>query len=65
MDKRLGPKASSPDELFFTAVILLEPHENGTKYMAIVIHGDEASCKKHDEMGFHQGWGRRWINSFR
>jgi hypothetical protein len=40
-----------------TAVILLEPQEKGTKYMAIVIHGDEATCKKHDDMGFHLGWG--------
>lgn len=42
---------------FFTAMILLEPHGKGTKYTAIAIHGDEASRKKHEEMGFHEGWG--------
>ncbi len=45
-------------EFLFTAVISLEPHGNGTKYTAIVIHGDEESRKKHEEMGFHEGWGK-------
>jgi len=46
------------DTFFFTAVISLEPHEKGTKYTALVLHGDEEGCKKHKEMGFHEGWGR-------
>jgi uncharacterized protein YndB with AHSA1/START domain len=41
----------------FTASLLLEPDGRGTKYTAIVMHGDEASRKKHDEMGFQVGWG--------
>ena len=40
-----------------SAIILLEPHGNGTKYTAIAIHGDEDGCQKHAEMGFHEGWG--------
>jgi uncharacterized protein YndB with AHSA1/START domain len=44
-------------ELMFTAVITLEPHGKGTKYTAIAMHADEAGRKKHDEMGFHEGWG--------
>jgi uncharacterized protein YndB with AHSA1/START domain len=40
-----------------TAVISLEAQGNRTKYTATVIHGDEATCRKHEEMGFHQGWG--------
>jgi len=43
---------------FFTAVIALEPQGKGTKYTAIVIHKDEADRKKHEEMGFHDGWGK-------
>ena len=43
---------------FFTAVISLESHENGTKYTALAIHGDEEGRKKHAEMGFHEGWGK-------
>jgi uncharacterized protein YndB with AHSA1/START domain len=49
---------TTPGELLFTAMILLEPHGAGTKYTAIVIHGDEASAKKHADMGFQDGWGK-------
>lgn len=42
---------------YFSASILLEPHAKGTKYTAIAIHGTETSKGKHEEMGFHQGWG--------
>lgn len=42
---------------FFTAVLMLEPAGKGTRYVAIAIHGDEAARKKHEEMGFYQGWG--------
>ena len=49
---------TAPGELLFTGTILLEPHGAGTKYTAIVIHGDEASARKHAEMGFHDGWGK-------
>jgi uncharacterized protein YndB with AHSA1/START domain len=49
---------TGPDgELYFTAVILLEAQGPGTKYTAIVMHGDEAAAKRHEEMGFYQGWG--------
>jgi len=41
----------------FTAVISLEPQGSGTKYTALVIHADAASRKKHEDMGFHNGWG--------
>jgi uncharacterized protein YndB with AHSA1/START domain len=47
-----------PDATLFTAVILLELHGAGTKYTAIVIHGDEEAAKKHADMGFHDGWGK-------
>jgi uncharacterized protein YndB with AHSA1/START domain len=42
----------------FTAVISLEPHNQGTKYSALVIHGNEADCQKHKDMGFQDGWGK-------
>jgi uncharacterized protein YndB with AHSA1/START domain len=43
---------------YFTAVITLEPHGKGTKYTALAIHKDEAGRKRHEEMGFHEGWGK-------
>lgn len=42
----------------FTATIALSAHAKGTKYTATVIHAEEADCKKHAEMGFHEGWGK-------
>jgi uncharacterized protein YndB with AHSA1/START domain len=42
---------------FLTAVIALEPEGKGTRYTAIAIHRDEAGRKRHEEMGFHDGWG--------
>lgn len=40
----------------FTAVISLEVHAKGTKYTALVMHGDEDACKRHEQMGFYDGW---------
>lgn len=54
-----GYRPNDPGAPFiFTAVITMEPHEGGTKYRALVIHGDPESRKKHEEMGFHAGWGQ-------
>jgi uncharacterized protein YndB with AHSA1/START domain len=43
--------------MLFTAFLFLEKHGSGTKYTAIAIHKDSADRLKHEEMGFHQGWG--------
>ena len=51
-----SPAACPGDPFYFTAVISLEPHGNGTKYSALVMHADAASCKRHEDMGFHDGW---------
>jgi uncharacterized protein YndB with AHSA1/START domain len=46
------------DDLHFTATIELEPNgHGGTRYRAIAIHGAEGDRKRHDDMGFHEGWG--------
>jgi uncharacterized protein YndB with AHSA1/START domain len=50
-------KADSTVEFLFTAMIELKTLVNGTQYTATVIHADEAGCKQHAEMGFHEGWG--------
>jgi uncharacterized protein YndB with AHSA1/START domain len=49
--------ASSPIPSF-TAIITLEPHGSGTRYTAIAMHKDEATCARHAELGFHAGWGQ-------
>jgi uncharacterized protein YndB with AHSA1/START domain len=40
----------------FTAIVSMEPHNHGTKYVAVAKHKDETDCKKHSDMGFEQGW---------
>lgn len=42
----------------FTAVIGMEPEGTGTRYTALTMHKDEENRKAHDEMGFHDGWGK-------
>ncbi|MCE9580575.1 MAG: SRPBCC family protein [Deltaproteobacteria bacterium] len=55
------PIAIGPNLPFhFTATIVLEPHGAGTKYTAIVRHGDQAARDQHEAMGFHDGWGAAW-----
>jgi uncharacterized protein YndB with AHSA1/START domain len=44
----------------FTAIIEIEPHGGGTRYRATVLHDDSESRRKHEEMGFHDGWGAAW-----
>ncbi len=41
---------------FFTAALLLAPNGSGTRYTAIALHGDAEGRKKHEQMGFYDGW---------
>lgn len=53
------PAAAMPGDTFgFTAILSLEPQDKGTRYRALVLHGDEAARHKHEEMGFQEGWGK-------
>ena len=56
----LGPGyRPQSDDLPFTAVISLAPADGGgTRYSALAIHGDADIRKRHEEMGFHEGWGQ-------
>jgi uncharacterized protein YndB with AHSA1/START domain len=47
-----------PSEIpFFTGIVTLESQGKGTRYTATAIHRDEAGRMRHEEMGFHKGWG--------
>ena len=48
------PREGAP---FMTAVITFEPEGGKTRYTAAVRHWTDEDVKKHDAMGFHQGWG--------
>lgn len=46
------------DKPFMTAIITFENQGGKTKYTARVLHWNEADRKTHEEMGFHEGWGK-------
>jgi len=43
--------------LALTAIMTLTPEDKGTHYIARVLHKNAIDSKKHEEMGFHEGWG--------
>ena len=55
----LGPgfRPTVDGDLPFTAVISMEAAGEGTRYTALAMHGDAETAKRHDEMGFQEGWG--------
>lgn len=52
-----GFRPAAKPFLSFTAALLLERRGAGTRYTAMAIHSDAETRDKHDEMGFHDGWG--------
>ncbi len=54
-----GPGWEPNPEAFFTAVVSFEalPGDR-TQYTARALHWTEENCRKHEAMGFHQGWGQ-------
>ncbi len=54
----LGPGFRPNPAPFMTADITVEPAEGGgAHYRALVRHKSEEDRQKHEEMGFHEGWG--------
>ena len=45
------------EQPFMTAVITLRDHSMGTEYVARAMHRNNADRNRHEEMGFHDGWG--------
>jgi uncharacterized protein YndB with AHSA1/START domain len=54
----LGPGYRPAVKAFFTAILTLEDHGTGTRYIARALHKDEADRKTHEDMGFIEGWGQ-------
>jgi uncharacterized protein YndB with AHSA1/START domain len=48
------PREGAP---FMVAIVTFEPEGDKTRYTATVRHWTEADRAKHEQMGFHQGWG--------
>ncbi|OAI02208.1 polyketide cyclase [Methylomonas methanica] len=43
---------------FMTGIITFAPEDGKTRYSARVLHWSTADRKTHEEMGFHEGWGK-------
>lgn len=43
--------------LALTAIITFAAEGQGTRYSARVLHKNAIDNRKHEEMGFHEGWG--------
>lgn len=43
--------------LAITAILTFEAKDGGTLYTARVLHKTPEDSRKHEEMGFHDGWG--------
>ena len=46
------------EESFFSAIIPLEDHPEGTRYTAVALHKNAADRQRHADMGFVDGWGK-------
>ena len=55
LDSGWRPVAAYPVPM--SAEIILRDHPDGTDYRAVVRHGDVAARARHEELGFHDGWG--------
>ncbi|GGL68278.1 SRPBCC family protein [Wenxinia marina] len=54
------PNAVKTGEMDFplTAIMEIEATATGCRYTATALHASEADMKKHEAMGFHDGWGQ-------
>ena len=54
---RFGGGWRPNETAFFSAVITLEDHPQGTLYSATALHKNDEDRRRHAEMGFLDGWG--------
>ncbi|MBM2614931.1 SRPBCC domain-containing protein [Actinoplanes sp. LDG1-06] len=50
-------RPADPQPVPMTAEITFGEHPEGTDFRALVRHGDPAARKRHEELGFLDGWG--------
>lgn len=53
----VGPDFRPNGETFMTADITMQPIQGGSRYRALVRHKSDDDRRKHEEMGFFDGWG--------
>lgn len=50
-------RPTSPEPVAMVAEITFGDHAEGTDYRVVVRHADPAARARHEELGFHDGWG--------
>ncbi len=58
LSKGFRPTAPDSSGFPFVATILISKTDQGTSYKAIVAHADVEGRSQHEQMGFHEGWGK-------
>lgn len=53
----MGPGFRPNGETFMSVDITMTPADLGTRYRALVMHKNPDDRKRHEGMGFHDGWG--------
>ena len=53
----LGPGYRPNVESFMTAIVTMDADGAGSRYEAHVLHASDADRRKHEAMGFFDGWG--------
>lgn len=54
----LAKDVAAAHPFLMTATIALADADGGTRYTALVRHGDAPARQAHEQMGFHAGWGK-------
>lgn len=57
LKKDFRPTTPNPMGFEFVVTVLIRAENNSTNYKAIVAHSTAEGRKKHEDMGFQQGWG--------
>jgi uncharacterized protein YndB with AHSA1/START domain len=57
MTKNYQPMPIDNMGFSFSITLMLTNTTSGVNYKAIVAHSDKDGMQKHEQMGFHQGWG--------
>jgi uncharacterized protein YndB with AHSA1/START domain len=54
----VGKDGEIPDcaDIPFTSILTLKERDGKTHYSIVVLHRDEVDRRRHEDMGFHDGW---------
>jgi uncharacterized protein YndB with AHSA1/START domain len=51
-----GGESADCSDIPFTSILTLKERAGKTHYSIVVLHRDEVDRRRHEDMGFHDGW---------